>query len=72
MTDTRLTPLCYTVEDLCGLLQISRPVAYQLVHTEGFPSVRIGKRITIPKTELERWLAKASGDIGGIPNHAAL
>ena len=37
-------------------LDISREKAYQLANTKGFPSVRIGKRILVPKTQFLRWL----------------
>ena len=48
--------LCLTVDDLCGQLQISRPTAYSLVHSEGFPVIRVGRRLIIPKSGLEQWL----------------
>ena len=50
--------LCLTVEDLCDLLQVSRPTAYNLVHMEGFPVIRLGRRLLIPRAGLERWLAE--------------
>ena len=48
--------LCVTVDDLCNLLQVSRPTAYSLVHKEGFPVIRLGRRLLIPRAGLERWL----------------
>ena len=48
--------LCYDVKDLCALLQISRPTAYELVHREDFPKIRIGRRVLIPRAGLEKWL----------------
>jgi len=48
--------LCVTVDDLCDLLQVSRPTAYSLVHKEGFPVIRLGRRLLIPRAGLERWL----------------
>ena len=56
MTENKTEPMCLTVDDLCGQLQISRPTAYSLVHSEGFPVIRVGRRLIIPKSGLERWL----------------
>ena len=52
--------LCYKVGDLCGLLGISRPTAYELVRRKDFPVVRIGRRMLVPRAGLERWLAEQS------------
>ena len=52
--------LCYRVEDLCALLQISRPTAYELVRREDFPKVRVGRRVLIPRAGLEKWLDEQS------------
>ena len=51
-------PLAYTVTDLQKALRIGRVTAYQLVNREGFPTLRLGKRILIPVAELKEWLAK--------------
>ena len=53
--------LCYNVADLCDLLRVSRPTAYSLVHREGFPVVRVGRRFLIPRVGLERWLEEQAG-----------
>lgn len=53
--------LAYSVNDLCPLLGISRPVAYELVHRTDFPSLRVGRRILIPRSALEGWLERQSG-----------
>ena len=50
--------LCVTVDDLCDLLRVSRPTAYSLVHKDGFPVIRVGRRLLIPRAGLERWLDK--------------
>lgn len=52
--------LAYSVSDLVRVLSISRPTAYQLVHQDGFPVVRVGNRILVPKQGLEDWLAEQS------------
>ena len=57
--------LCYDVKDLCGLLKISRPTAYELVHREDFPKVRVGRRVLIPRMGLEKWLEDQSNNRSG-------
>ena len=37
-----------SVQELSSQLGISLPKAYELVKSEGFPSIRIGTRILIP------------------------
>ena len=49
-------PMCLAVDDLCGLLGISRPTAYELVHRADFPKVKVGRRILVPRAGLEKWL----------------
>jgi len=38
------------------VLGISRAGAYELVHSEGFPALRIGNRIVVPKYKLREWI----------------
>ena len=49
-------PLMLSVPDLTAVLGISRAGAYELVKSEGFPTLRIGNRILIPKEELIAWI----------------
>ena len=51
-------PLMLSVTDMAEVLGISRAGAYELVRTEGFPSVKIGTRILIPKDELIAWIKR--------------
>lgn len=50
-----------TVEELIKFLGISRQTAYQLCRTEGFPALRIGRRVLIPKKQLEVWIEEHMG-----------
>lgn len=65
MGEQKRDVLCYTVPDLCGLLGISRPTAYELVHRVDFPKVRIGRRLLVPRVGLERWLEQQSSTENG-------
>ena len=51
-------PLMLSVPDLTAALGISRAGAYELVKSEGFPSLHIGNRILIPKGELIAWIER--------------
>ena len=49
-------PLTLTVPEVGGVLGISRAKAYDLARREGFPSMRIGTRILVPRDKLIRWI----------------
>jgi excisionase family DNA binding protein len=53
--------LVYTVEEAATLLGISRSFAYEAVQKGDIPSMRIGRRILVPKGAMERFLATGSG-----------
>lgn len=42
-------------------LGISKNKAYELVHSEGFPVVRIGRRIVVPVRQFESWVERQTG-----------
>ncbi|MEU4417358.1 helix-turn-helix domain-containing protein [Nocardia salmonicida] len=47
----------YTVDEVAGLLGISRGVAYQSVHDGEIPAKRIGRRWVISRAAFSAWLA---------------
>jgi excisionase family DNA binding protein len=47
-----------SVKELQSELGVSHVTAYTLVHSEGFPKIRIGKRILIPRDMFMNWLEK--------------
>lgn len=49
-------PLTLTVPEVGEALGISRAKAYDLARSEGFPSMRIGTRILVPRNKLIRWI----------------
>jgi excisionase family DNA binding protein len=53
--------LVLTVEQTAKKLGISRPTAYEAIHTGEIPHIRIGRRILIPVDALKRKLANATG-----------
>lgn len=54
-------PLMLSVPEMAAALGISRAGAYELVRTEGFPALKIGSRIVIPKDELQEWVKRNTG-----------
>ena len=49
-------PIMLSVPQLAVVLNISRSGAYALVRSDGFPSLKIGSRIVIPKDKLQDWI----------------
>ena len=56
--------LTVTVDEMAKIVGVSRPTAYELIHKEGFPTVRFGRRIVIPLDSLKRWLEEQAGAVG--------
>lgn len=46
----------YTVEEVSVLLRIGRSAAYEAVRTGQIPSLRIGRRLLVPRAALEQLL----------------
>lgn len=53
MDDTKLT---LSVEEAAKVLGIGRNLCYEKVKTKEIPSIRIGKRLLVPKKALARLL----------------
>lgn len=49
-------PLLLNVETVAKVLGVSDSSVYELIQEDDFPSLRIGKRIVIPKEELRKWI----------------
>lgn len=43
------------------VLGVSPSTAYELMHARGFPVLRIGSRIVVPKEKFIRWTEEQSG-----------
>jgi excisionase family DNA binding protein len=55
-------PAALRVDHLQQILGLSKAKAYELVHRHGFPAVRFGRAIRIPKDAFIQWLkAQACG-----------
>ena len=51
-------PLSLNADQVAEVLGISRANAYQLMHSYGFPTLQIGKRMVVPKDKLVQWIDK--------------
>ena len=60
--------LTLTVEEAATLLGISRAFAYEAVGRGEVPSIRIGRRILVPKVALQRLLAAEQSERGDVPS----
>lgn len=54
-------PASLNVNDVATFLKISRTYAYQLVNKEGFPTLKIGTRLIIPKDSFINWIKENTG-----------
>ena len=54
-------PLMLSVAEVAAVLGISRAGAYELAHSDGFPALKIGSRIVVPKDKFLAWIDANSG-----------
>ena len=59
--DMRDLPAVLTMKTVQDVLGISRPKTYELAHTHGFPVVRFGRAIRVPRDAFFRWLEHQAG-----------
>lgn len=53
--------LAVSVTEAAELLSVSRPVMYQIINKEGFPTWRQGGRRLISRELLAEWVKKQAG-----------
>jgi len=49
-------PLFLNAEMVAKLLGVSPSSAYELMHEKGFPAMRVGNRLIVPKAEFQTWV----------------
>ena len=49
-------PLTLTADQVAAVLSISRANAYSLMHSKGFPTIQIGKRMVVHRDNLIDWM----------------
>ncbi len=50
-------PFSLNAQQVADVLGVAKNTAYTLMHSEGFPTIRIGRRMVVPKEKLLRWMA---------------
>ena len=54
-------PCMLNADDIKRYMRISRAEAYQQMHSEGFPLIRIGKRMLAPRDKFLEWVEDKVG-----------
>lgn len=49
-------PFTLNAQQVADLLGIAKNSAYTLMHSEGFPTLHIGRRLVVPKEKLMQWM----------------
>lgn len=60
MSTTNSSSVTMTVTETANVLGIHRPSAYECVRLGAIPSIRLGRRIVVPRRAVEELLATAS------------
>lgn len=53
-------PVCLTIKEVASFMKIGINKAYEVVHSKGFPKIKVGRRIVIPTESFLEWLKKTS------------
>ena len=53
-------PLFLNAEMVAKLLGISPSSSYELMHEKGFPVLRVGNRLVVPKEKFRQWVEEQS------------
>ncbi len=55
--------LAYTAKEAADAARVSLPTLYEWTRMDGFPAVRAGRKLVIPREAFKRWLEeRASHD----------
>jgi len=54
-------PLVLTMRHIQEITGLSKPKVYELAHTRGFPVVRFGRALRVPREACLRWLNEQAG-----------
>ena len=55
-------PITLNADQVAKVLHVSRSQAYVVMHRKGFPTLRVGKRMVVPKDSLKLWMEKNAGN----------
>ena len=54
-------PLFLNVNLVAQVLGVSISTAYEVMHEPGFPTLRVGSRMVVPKEKFMQWAEEQSG-----------
>ena len=54
-------PLFLNAETVAKVLGVSPSSGYELMHEDGFPTLKIGNHIVVPKEQFIRWVSEHTG-----------
>ena len=57
-------PLFLNAEMVAKVLGVSPSSGYELMHEDGFPVLRVGSRMVVPKDAFIRWVESHTGGVG--------
>ena len=57
-------PLFLNSELVAKVLGVSPSSAYKLMHEPGFPALRVGSRMVVPKEKFIQWVEEHTGGAG--------
>ena len=54
--DIEKMPFTLNASQVAEILGVARNTAYTLMHSEGFPTLHVGRRLLVPKEKLLQWM----------------
>lgn len=48
--------LALSIDEVATLLGVSKPTVYDLIHRDGFPSFKVGRRTLVSRSRLTEWV----------------
>ena len=54
--DIEKMPFTLNANQVAEILGVARNTAYTLMHSEGFPTMHVGRRLLVPKEKLLQWM----------------
>lgn len=56
-----MTKQFYTMKELGEIMPVGTTNLYNLVHSAGFPSIIINRKILVPVDEFNKWVSSSAG-----------
>ena len=54
-------PLFLNAKTLAEVLGVAPSSAYELMHEKGFPTLKVGNRLLVEKSEFKEWIERNTG-----------